>query len=412
MTDKDKKEREQKKKRGHRHLTPLEIITIAEAFKRGEKVSSLATQFGVSRQTIYNAIKAVKEARVSKEGSTTKITSNKRKRTTKIPEEIRTELVKLKKKYPSWGVEYLRKRWIEMGKRPLAKSMMYKILKNAGLMKPIEKGTTGYSRFEMIKPWQLYQMDIRGKLYLKGIGWVHGFAIIDDYSRFVPAMRYYLEMRMSNAILTLDRAIREYGIPEAIYLDNGSQFKSRGERLNNFELFCKAYNIRIITSTPYRPQGKGKIERFFGTVENQFIAEVKAKIEEEPGYTLLQLNKDLESYINEQYHPRIHGGTRERPVDRFGKGSLRTAEPPVVVQQFLERTESRKVNKFQEVSYQGYKIQEDLDIGSKVTVVDMLETIRIEYKNNVIRKIHKRDLKKTVRIKKQYGAFNPISPLL
>ena len=100
MTDKKKKDREQKKKRGHRHLTPLEIITIAEAFERGEKVASLATQFGVSRQTIYNAIKAIKERRVSKEGSIAKITSNKRKRTTRIPEETCTELINLKKKYP------------------------------------------------------------------------------------------------------------------------------------------------------------------------------------------------------------------------------------------------------------------------------------------------------------------------
>lgn len=410
MADNNKKDHEKKKQRGHRHLTPLEIITIGEAFERGEKVASLATQFGVSRQTIYNAIKAGKETRVSEKDSTAKIASNKRRRTTRIPEEIRTELINLKKKYPSWGVVYLRKRWIEMGKPPFAKSTIYKILKNAGLMKPIERDSTGYRRFEMINPGQLYQMDIQGKIYLKGIGWVHGFAIIDDYSRFVPAMKYYPDMRISNAILTLDHAIRTYGIPEALYLDNGSQFKSRGERLNNFELFCKSYKIRIITSTPYRPQGKGKIERLFGTVEKQFIAEVKGKIEDEPGYTLLQLNKDLERYLNEQYHTRIHGGTHKRPIDRFGIGSLRAADPPVDAQKFLERTESRKVNKFQEISYQGYKIQVDLVIGSKVTVVDMLETIRIEYKNNLIREINKKDLKKTVRIKKQDGAFKNISP--
>jgi transposase-like protein len=264
MTDKDKKDREQKKKRGHRHLTPLEIITIAEAYKRGEKVSSLATQFGVSRQTIYNAIKAIKEARVSKEGSTAKITSNKRKRTTRIPEEIRTELVKLKKKYPSWGVEYLRKRWIEMGKRPLAKSTMYKILKNAGLMKPIEKGTTGYSRFEMIKPGQLYQMDIQGKLYLKGIGWVHGFAIIDDYSRFVPAMRYYPDMRISNAILTLDRAIREYGIPEAIYLDNGVNLNLEGNALIISSFFAKPITFELSPLRLIDRKGRERLNAFLG----------------------------------------------------------------------------------------------------------------------------------------------------
>lgn len=408
MADNNQIDHDRRKRRGHRHLTPLEMITIGEAFERGEKVASLAAQFGVSRQTIYNVIKAAREDKVSKDCSATKITSKKRKRLTRIPNTTRTELINLKKKYPSWGVEYLRTRWIQMGNAPLAKSTIYKILKDAGVMSPVEKDPSGYSRFEMILPGQLYQMDIQGKIYLKGIGWVHGFAIIDDYSRFVPAMKYYPDMRMSNGILTLDNAIRTYGIPKAIYLDNGSQFKSQGERLNNFELFCKAYTIQIITSTPYRPQGKGKIERLFETVENQFIAEVKGKIEDEPGYTLTQLNKDLDTYFNEQYHPRIHGGTHKSPADRFSSGTLRLADPPIDVQRFLERTENRKVNKFQEISFRGYKIQVDLAPGSKVSVVEMIETIRIEYKDNLVREINKKELKKSVRINRQDGAFKTI----
>lgn len=167
-------------------------------------------------------------------------------------------------------------------------------------------------------------MDIQGKIYLTGIiGWVHGFTLIDDFSRFIPAMVYYLDMRLSNGILTLDSAIRHYGIPEAVYVDNGSQFKSRGERLNNFELFCQAYGIQVIYSTPYRPQGKGKIERFFDIVEKQFIAEVKEKLLECPGYSLTQLNQDLTRYLKDQYQGRVHGGTHETPADRFGRSRIK-----------------------------------------------------------------------------------------
>ncbi len=173
-------------------------------------------------------------------------------------------------------------------------------------------------------------------------------------------------MRMSNAILTLDAAIRQYGIPESLYLDNGSQFKSRGERMNNFELFCQAYGIQIVTSTPYRLQGNGKIERFFETIEGQFIAEIKPKLEENPGYSFSQLNQDLSDYMINQYSTRIHGGTHEKPIDRFGQGTFRLADPPIDVQKFLERTESRKVNKFREISFQGYKIQVDLLPGPRL----------------------------------------------
>lgn len=140
-------------------------------------------------------------------------------------------------------------------------------------------------------------------------------------------------------------------------------------------------------------------------MENQFIAEIKPKIKDCPGYSLNQLNQELTSYLTTQYHSRIHGGTHEKSVDRFGLGTLRPPNPPIDVQQFLERNETRIVNKFREISYQGYKIQVDLLPRSKVVVVDMLETNRIEYQKRVIREINKTQLTKVEKIKRQNGAF-------
>ncbi len=394
------------RKKGHRHLTPLEVITIAEAHNREEKVAALAKQFNVCRQTIYNAIQTVREGRIrSSNDNLAQTVQCKRKRMTRIEPEVCQQLIELKRKYPTWGVAYLRDRWIQMGNAPIAKSTIYKIFKSTDLLPATSQASDRYERFEMMSPGQLYQMDIQGKMYLTGIGWVHGFAILDDFSRFIPKMLYYPDMRLSNGILTLNAAILQHSIPEAIYVDNGSQFKSRGERMNNFELFCQAYGIKVIYSTPYRPQGKGKIERFFDTVEKQFIAEIKQKIQECQGYSLKQLNQDLAEYLATQYHVRIHGGTHEKPIDRFGQGTMRPPDPPLDVQRFLERTETRIVNKFREISYQGYKIQVDLLPRSKVVVVDMLETIRIEYQKRVIREINKNQLTKVEKVKRQNGAF-------
>lgn len=399
-------QKEPQKKRNHRHLTPLEVITIAEAFQRGEKVAILAGKFQVCRQTIYNAIQTVKERRIHpSDDELAHAVPSKRKRTMRIAPEICQQLIELKRKYPSWGVEYLRQRWIHMGNAPIAKSTIYKLFKNSDLLPAKGQDSARYKRFEMMAPGQLYQMDIQGEFYLTGIGWVYGFAVLDDFSRFVPAMHYYTDARLTNGILTLNAAILRHGIPEAIYVDNGSQFRSRGERMNNFELFCQAYGIKVINSTPYRPQGKGKIERFYETIEKQLIAEVKQKIQECPGYSLSQLNQEVAEYLAAQYHSRIHGGTHEKPVDRFGQGTLRSPDPPLDVQQFLERTETRTVNKFREISYHGYKIQVDLLPRSKVIVVDMLQSLRIEYQERVIREINKTQLTKEETIKRQNGAF-------
>lgn len=404
MTKESKKENAGKR---HHHLSPLEIQAISDARARGLPVRDLARQYQVSRQTIYNAIRASREMEVisSTEGAVNdgKVLPAKRLRSKRITSEMEEALASMKRKCPTWGVEYLREQWARTGNPPLSRSSVYRILRAAGLQsrQPVERET--FNRFEMLRPGQLWQMDIEGKLYLSGIGWVHGFAILDDHSRFCPAFRYVTDATLSNGILVLHEAIEKHGVPEAMYVDNGSQFKSRGERMNNFELFCAAHDIHVVHSTPYRPQGKGKIERFFETVENQFIARVRAAIVDGEEYALSRLNHELEDYLRTHYHVRVHGTTKETPLDRFSKERLRAPDPPVDVVKFLERGFSRRVSKTGEVSFNGYKIQVPLPAYSRVVVVETIESIRIEHGTSLTREIQKRDLTKIPQVKRQDG---------
>ena len=391
----------------HHHLSPLEIQAIHDARGRGVKVSDLVKQYGVSRQSIYNAIRAMKEmeARSASQGcnDTGAAPHPKRRRSKHITPEMEQSIADMKRKYPTWGVDYLREQWARAGNPLLSRASIYRILRDAGLQtrQLVEKET--FQRFEMVRPGQLYQMDIEGKIYLTGIGWVHGFAALDDHSRFCPAFRYYTDMMLSNGILVLNEAIEKHGVPEAMYLDNGSQFKSQGERLNNFELFCAAHGIAIVNTTPGRPEGKGKIERFYETVENQFITWVRARIKDGVKYALDQLNKELDEWLQGQYHVRVHGTTKETPAARFFKERLRVPDPPVDVAKYLERSTSRRVSKTGEVSYNGYKIQVTLPAHSRVIVVETIETIRIEYGGGLHREIKKHDLSKEMNVKRQDG---------
>jgi transposase InsO family protein len=404
MTSKHEKGKTPRK---HEHLSPLEVQAIADARARGAKVASLAQQHGVSRQTIYNAIRAVKGEVDSSTGErASKSPPTKRHRAKRILPEVEKRIADMKRKYPTWGVDYLRRQWEKAGNQRLSRSSVYRILRDAGLQSRhlVEKEV--YHRFEMTRPGQLWQMDIEGKLHLDGIGWVYGYSILDDFSRFCPAFRYFPDETLSNGVLTLNDAIGKYGVPEAIYVDNGSQFRSHGERMNNFELFCAAYTIKVISSTPYRPEGKGKVERLYETVENQFIIWVRAKLKDDPNYSLAQLNRDLETYLQEEYHAHVHSMTQETPSARFARGPLRIPNPPVDVTKYLERTMSRRVNKFGEISYNGYKIQVELPARTRVIVVETIETIRVEYGSGLVREINKRDLTKDLPVKRQNGVLD------
>ncbi len=388
--------------RGHRHLSPAEVQAIADARAHGAKVAELSQQYGVSRQSIYCAVAAAKEmqAEPSQGGGAL---PKKRHRAKRITPEVEKGVADMKRKYPTWGVDYIREQWAKSGHPPVSRASIYRILREAGFQARQPADNEAYHRFEMVRPGQLWQVDIQGKIYLDGIGWVHGFAVLDDYSRYCPAFRYFADEKLSNGILTLNAAIEKCGVPEAVYVDNGSQFKSRGERLNNFELFCSAYAIKVVNSTPYRPQGKGKVERFFETVENQFITWVRAKVKEDPNYSLTALNRDLDAYLKDKYHARVHGTTKETPAARFASGHLRAPDPPVDATKFLERVDTRRVNKFGEVPYKGYKIQVDLPARARVTIVETIETIRVEYGSGLAREINKRDLSKETPVKRQDG---------
>lgn len=401
MEPKPEKKTQKTGRRGFRHLTPPEVVAISQAFGRGIPASRIATEHGICRQTVYNAVRAVKKGLVEPTVDGCPI-PRRRRRTRKIPPATKREIVAMKVKYPRWGAAYIREEWLRHGNEPISLSSIYQILREAGVNAPKEAQDARYTRFEMTRPGQLYQMDIQGKLFVENVGWIHGFALIDDYSRFVPAMRYFTGETMTSAILTLHEAIERHGIPEAIYVDNGTQFRSRGRRMNNFELYCSALGIQLVAQSPYRPQGKGKIERFFLTVEKQFISWAREQARADPHYTLGLLNEGLQEWLA-RYNERVHGGTKERPVDRFAQGALAAPDPPFDATPFLERSHERKVNKFGEVSYDGFKIQVDLPARSRVVVVETVESLRVEHGNRLVREVDKHLLSKETPLKRQNG---------
>ncbi len=59
------------------------------------------------------------------------------------------------------------------------------------------------------------------------------------------------------------------GIPEVLYTDNGSDFKSK-----HIEQVAVDLKIQLVFSTPGKPQGRGRIERFFRTVNEMFLCEL------------------------------------------------------------------------------------------------------------------------------------------
>lgn len=163
--------------------------------------------------------------------------------------------------------------------------------------------------------------------------------ILDDYSRAISG--YHVGFEAPSAMgtaLALRRAILRKeeadwhlcGIPEILYTDHGSDFTSR-----HIEQVAADMKMRLVFSGIGKPRGRGKIERFFGTVGQLFLCDLPGYTPEgtpptRPKLTLPELDERFRSWLVESYHYRQHGETRQSPQKRWESGGFlpRTVESP------------------------------------------------------------------------------------
>lgn len=152
--------------------------------------------------------------------------------------------------------------------------------------------------------------------------------ILDDYSRSVSG--YYLDFSPPSAqrtALALRRAIWHKdeqnwlvcGIPDKLYTDRGSDFLSNRLKQISVEL-----DFELVKGRPYSPQGKGKIERFFETVNQLFLCELPGYTPEgsapaKPALTLDQLRKAFHSWLLDEYMQRTNDETGQAPLVRWSQ---------------------------------------------------------------------------------------------
>jgi putative transposase len=89
-----------------------------------------------------------------------------------------------------------------------------------------------------------------------------------------------------------------------------------------------ALRFRAVYSAVGRPQGRGKVERLFGTLNAELLPElpghlVGGKPATPPGLSLAELDRAVGAFIAGTYHARVHGETRRAPLDAWrGAGFL------------------------------------------------------------------------------------------
>jgi len=201
-----------------------------------------------------------------------------------------------------------------------------------------------YRRFQRSLLGDLWQGDAMGGPYLPDPAdpdrqrQTFLFAFLDDYSRLVPHAQFYWNEQLPRMEDCLKRAILRYGRPLALYVDLGKVYTSK-----HLDTICASLGVQRILGTPYYPEGRGKIERFFQFVQSDFLPELAHS----SVTTLRQINESLLAWIEVIYHTKCHSETGQAPLERFRQDSApttRPADPEELRQAFLHRA-TRKVTK-------------------------------------------------------------------
>ena len=185
-------------------------------------------------------------------------------------------------------------------------------------------------------------------------------AFIDDHSRLLVGYRWCHAEDTVRLEAALRFGLASRGIPGSIYLDNGSAMASK-----QFLRACASLGIRLTHSTPRRPEGRGKIERFFRTVRDQFLIEFATN----PPRDLAEMNRLFAAWVEGVYHRRVHSETGHAPIDRFDPTIARLPTPEDLHEAFLW-SEWRVVTKVATVSLfsNNYEVDAAL-VGQRVELV-------------------------------------------
>lgn len=260
------------------------LKVIEEAMIRQITQKTAASMIGLSERQVRRLVKAVKE-----EGGTGVIhkarggPSNR-----EAPVKTRTRVLKLyRNKYCGFGPTLASEKLLEVDGVRISRETLRRWLMEVGLWKRRRKRSS-HRQWRPRKECfgQMVQIDGSHHDWLEGRGPVLVLmGYIDDATSNVFAMFYDYEGTMP-AMDSFKRYARKYGLPQSVYLDRHTTYKSTKkltewekfegmEPLSQFERALDELGVEVIHA--YSPQAKGRVERLFGTLQDRLVKDMRLR---------------------------------------------------------------------------------------------------------------------------------------
>lgn len=238
------------------------------ALQEGANRRELCRRFEVHPSTAYKWIKRHQDGAELAELSRRPYTSPRQ-----TSGEAEARILAIRDAHPAWGARKIARCLQRSGDASPALSTIHQILQRRGRIVPPEGGERAHLRFEMAAPNRLWQMDFKGWIRLGDDSRCHPLTVLDDHSRYDLCLQACADQRGNTVRERLELIFRRYGLPDAIFVDNGSPWSdSSAAHWTRFSVWLLKLDIAVLRSRPYHPQSRGKNERFHRTLAAEVFA--------------------------------------------------------------------------------------------------------------------------------------------
>jgi putative transposase len=267
-----------------------------------------------------------------------------RQRARRIPAQYMEEAVNLRRENMHRSIESIISMLEKSGRVPqgiLKRSTVYDYFVKLGIARKQTVAKETYRKYGASYRGEILQGDVHHTMYLpdpvregyKRQVYLYGW--LDDFTRLFYGEFYWAE-KLPALENTLKKWLIKYGCVENIYCDNGSVYSSY--HLKNI---CGRLGINLLHTRPYKPQGRGKLEKAFQLVESSFKSEAILLVKDGRIKTLDDLNSYFTAWLDKFYNQRIHSSTKQKPMAMWetGKNELKKLSLNEIYEAFLYEDE-------------------------------------------------------------------------
>jgi putative transposase len=244
----------------------------------------------------------------------------------------------------------------------IAQTTFYRFIRDYNLLAPEDNDNKKRLAFSMKFANQLWQADTMFGPYVDtGVSLgsrkqAKLIAFIDDASRVLCHGEFFFEENVDTLVQAIRAAFYKRGIPEQLLVDNGSIYCSQ-----EITLICARVGCILRHTAVRDAAAKGKIERFFRRVRDQFL------IRQLDLSSLETLNRQFTQWVENDYNGMPHDALGMKPIDRFGidLSRVRFLAPSEHSDELFYAEAVRKVKKDNTFSFSGRRYETPVDLRDK-----------------------------------------------